>query len=121
MLAFHARTVAAPGASRTEAVVEGLAIRIRGTLSAGRRGWVLSGRLLRRRRRLFLEVVAERIASDAEPDLEQQEYEALVSGLPGGRFEVYVNHVFLVPGIPPVRLPEPRFVGAAVVPRDSPP
>lgn len=101
-------------AARASVTSAGLVIS--GQVSAGRRGWHVTGVVLRRRRRLVLQLVARRSAESAMPPaIELLEYRALVTGLPSGKFDVYQSVMFIVPGVP-AQLPEPQFVGSVTLP-----
>lgn len=104
------------GDDETQVVVDEVGmIVVRGRVSAGRRGWSLSGSVNRRRRRLLLQLCARRTGDDRTPDIESYSYSARLLHVPPGSFDVFVSCMFLVPGVP-VSLPEPRFVGTVEVP-----
>lgn len=87
----------APGAERagTALAMEPGGLVVRGRLSAGGRGWRLSGTARKHRRQIQVYVVA-RPGQDARPiDLEDHEYELKVAGLSGGAYGLRVTHVFL--------------------------
>ena len=86
---------------------------VRGQVSAGHTGWVLSGSVLRRRRKVTLQIAARQGASAFVPDIEQHEYEAVLSGLTG-QHDIYVNHFFYAEGYA-TSFPTPRFLGRVVV------
>lgn len=86
---------------------------VRGQVSAGHSGWVLAASALKRRRKVTLQISARPRASTIVPDIEQHEYEAILSGL-SGEHDIYVNHIFYAEGYA-TSLPEPRYLGRVVL------
>jgi hypothetical protein len=100
-------------APRANVTADGLVVV--GEVSAGRRGWQLSGAMVRHRRRLMLQLVARRQDdAPAAPDIERLHYRAVVSGVPAGSFDVYQRVMFVMPGLP-LQLPEAQFVGTVAI------
>ena len=95
------------------AVVPGAVI-VRGQISAGHSGWGLSATVLRRRRKLMLQIAARPRNLAIVPDIEQHEYEAILSGIGPGRHDVYVTHTFYTEGYP-TSFPDPRYLGFVTV------
>jgi hypothetical protein len=86
---------------------------VRGQVSAGHSGWVLAASAMRRRRRVTLQIAARPRTATIIPDIEQHEYEAVISGL-SGEHDIFVNHIFYAEGYA-TSLPEPRFLGRVVL------
>lgn len=86
---------------------------VRGQVSAGHSGWVLAASALRRRRKVTLQISARPRASTTIPDIEQHEYEAILSGL-SGEHDIFVNHIFYAEGYS-TSFPEPRYLGRVVL------
>ena len=86
---------------------------VRGQVSAGHSGWVLGASALKRRRKVTLQIAARPRAGVIVPDIEQHEYEAILSGL-SGEHDIYVNHIFYAEGYT-TSFPEPRYLGRVVL------
>ncbi len=72
--------------------------RLRGGLSAGQSGWRLTASARQHRRRITLRIIATRDAEQGSREaIEEYEYAATVAGLVRGRYEVAVQHLFVVP------------------------
>ena len=69
-------------------------ISIRGGLSAGSLGWVLSANVSCRRRTVTLNIIATHEGQRARPGVEDHNYEAMIYGLKAGRYALRVNHVW---------------------------
>lgn len=89
------------------------AVVVRGQVSAGHSGWMLSATVLRRRLKLMLQVSARPRNVAIVPDIEQHEYEAVLSGI-AGQYDVYVTHTFYTEGTA-AAFPEPRYLGRVLV------
>ena len=86
---------------------------VRGQVSAGHSGWVLAASTLKRRRKVTLQIAARPRTATIVPDIEQHEYEAVLSGL-SGEYDIFVSHVFYAEGYA-TSLPEPRYLGRVVL------
>lgn len=87
---------------------------VRGQVSAGHSGWVLSATVLRRRRKLMLQIGARRLNGVLVPDIEQHEYEVTLTGVGPGQYDVYVAHTFYTEGYA-TAFPDPRYLGGVTV------
>jgi len=114
-IAFQARIVPEhePARPFSLAVVSSEVV-IRGQMSAGYSGWGLSATVLRRRRKLMLQVAARPVDVPIVPGIEQHEYEAILSAVGPGQYEVYVTHTFHTEGFP-TAFPDPRYLGGVTV------
>jgi hypothetical protein len=94
---------------------------VRGRLSSGSTGWVLSARASCYRRTIRLEISAVRRPVRPRASVEDHEYEAVIEGAGTGRYLLRVNHVWLLsPDLGEI-LVMPAYEGAiAVVPGQSP-
>ena len=119
-----------PGAesSPTGLAVQPGALVIRGRLSAGGRGWRLTGSARKHRRQIHVYVTARQGPDKQIVDLEDHAYELVVGGLAGGAYGIRVTHMFLNPastsGDTPAQLvalersisvPRPDFAPAGLV------
>lgn len=86
---------------------------VRGQVSAGHRGWVLAASALKRRRKVTLQISARPLTDTIIPDIEQHEYEAILSRL-SGEHDIFVNHIFYALGHA-TSFPEPRYLGRVVL------
>lgn len=86
---------------------------LRGQVSAGQSGWALGASALRRRRKLTVQIVARPRTPTIVPDIEQHEYEAILTGITG-QYDIYVTHTFYAEGST-ASFPEPRYVGRVLV------
>ncbi len=94
---------------------------VRGRLSSGSTGWVLSGRASCHRRTIRLEVGATRGPGQARASVEDHEYEAVIEGMGTGRYLLRVAHVWLLSHDLEEVLVMPAFEGPIVVRSGEPP
>jgi len=83
------------------------AIRIRGYLSTGSRGWSLRAEAARRRSVITVHVTAIEAEEVRVPDLERYAYEAVVWVGDPGRYSIRVAHAFVLRGSGGYALPRP--------------
>lgn len=98
------------------AETENGAIRVRGHLSTGTRGWVLRAGANRRRATITLQVTAVETEAVRAPDLEFHRYEALIPVWRSGRYRLRVHHAYLPKGGPGQGLGQPVFEGVVDIP-----
>ena len=93
---------------------------VRGRLSSGSTGWMLSARASCYRRAIRLEISAARGRGRPRASVEDHEYEAVIEGANPGRHMLRVNHVWLLsPNLGEI-LVMPAYEGAIVLtPRQS--
>ena len=88
---------------------------VRGRLSSGSTGWMLSARASCYRRTIRLEISAARGRARPRASVEDHEYEAVIEGATTGRHMLRVNHVWLLsPNLGEI-LVMPAYEGAIVV------
>jgi hypothetical protein len=88
---------------------------VRGRLSSGSTGWMLSARASCYRRTIRLEISAARGRGSPRASVEDHEYEAVIEGANAGRHLLRVNHVWLLsPNLGEI-LVMPAYEGAIVV------
>lgn len=92
------------------------AIRVRGHLSTGTRGWVLRAEAGRRRTTITLRVTAVEAEPIRSPDLEFHRYEAVIPVWRPGRFRLRVTHSYLPRNRPGAGLLDPVFEETINVP-----
>jgi hypothetical protein len=88
---------------------------VRGRLSSGSTGWVLSARASCYRRTIRLEISAARGRARPRASVEDHEYEAVIEGANTGRYILRVNHVWLLSPTLGEILVMPAYEGAIVV------
>jgi hypothetical protein len=88
---------------------------VRGRLSSGSTGWMLSARARCYRRTIRLEITAARGRGRPRASVEDHEYEAVIEGANAGRHMLRVNHVWLLsPSLGEI-LVMPAYEGTVVV------
>jgi hypothetical protein len=92
------------------------AIRVRGHLSTGTRGWVLRAGADRRRTTITLRVTAVEHQPVRAPDLEFHRYEAVIPVWRSGRYRLRVTHAYLPRHGPGQGLLDPVFEETLQVP-----
>ena len=95
-------------------LADGGRIVVRGNLSSGSFGWILSARAHCFRRTITLEVVAARGPLTPVAGVEDHEYEAVIQGGLYGRFVLRVNHVWLLSRETGEMLVMPAYEGTVV-------
>ena len=85
-----------PAQTTPRVLAEGGRLVVRGNLSSGSYGWLLSARAHCHRRTITLEIVAARGPLTPVAGVEDHEYEAVIQGELYGRFVLRVNHVWLL-------------------------
>jgi hypothetical protein len=89
--AFEVTGVAHPPAFAVTAEPEGDIV-VRGGLSASHGRWVLSARAVRKRRQITLQITALTRSLDTEAGLQDMGYEARLTGLAPGSYELRLSH-----------------------------
>jgi hypothetical protein len=102
---------ATPEQTNARVLADGGRIVVRGNLSSGSYGWILSARAHCYRRTITLEVVAARGPVTPTAGVEDHEYEAIIQGELYGRFILRVNHVWLLSRDMDEMLVMPAFEG----------
>ena len=88
---------------------------VRGRLSSGSTGWVLSARATCYRRTIRLEISAAHGRGRPRASVEDHEYQAVIEGATMGRHVLRVNHVWLLSSNLGEILVMPAYEGAIVV------